>query len=192
MLFFRPKFDQLIMRVRSREKVRYKNIILTFFAILPFSFIGLFANNISILYNEMTAFSFVNPYDNSTLEQFIPANDSLLAFMAYFYDNQFVQYHIPLNYTVATIFTNATRNIIASYSYSDNGALWTGTAMNGWVHEYLAAIRENNSTLEQNALITIRKLISGMAMEIIVPNGGLGQITAGYYHEVGQVLMIVQ
>ena len=80
---------------------------------------------------------------------------------------------------MATIFTNALAILLASYSYSDNGALWTGTAMNGWVHEYLAAIRENNSTLEQNALITIRKLISGMAMEIIVPNGGLGSNYSG-------------
>ena len=85
-----------------------------------------------------------------------------------------------------------TRNIIASYSYSDNGALWTGTAMNGWVHEYLAAIRENNSTLEQNALITIRKLISGMAIGDYCPKRWFGQITAGYYHQVGQGLMIVQ
>ncbi len=64
--------------------------------------------------------------------------------------------------------------------------------MNGWVHEYLAAIRENNSTLEQNALITIRKLISGMAMDNYCPKWWSGQITAGYYHEVGQALMIVQ
>ena len=133
------------------------------------------------MYNQLESFSFQNVYDPSTVASFTPANYSPFDSMAYFFDNQFEEYHIPLNFTTATLFTDANCDTVEAYEFDDNGALWTGTAMNGDMHQYIAAIKENNASLEQDALRVIRKLISGMAMEIKVPNGGLGSNYSGIF-----------
>jgi hypothetical protein len=164
------------MRIRTRKKVVYKNLIIILFALLPFSFIALFANNVSSTYQNITSFSMDNSPDPST---FIDANYTLLAQMALYDDNQFELYHIPLNFTCAAVFTDENYTNVSYYAFNDNGALYTGTAMNGYVHKYLAGIRENNTIIENDALRVITKLISGMAMLMIVPNGGLGANYSG-------------
>jgi hypothetical protein len=107
--------------------------------------------------------------------KFIDIDYDRLAYMVEWTDVRFKQYHMPLNMSSACTFEdNGLFDTVAYYHYSDNEAGFTGTAYAGWVHKYLAAIRENNETMKQDALQVIKNLTTGMAMMIIVPNGGLG------------------
>lgn len=163
------------MRIRNRKgkAIPTKTTITVLFGVLPLIFIVLFASQISSIYGELVAFSLdeKNAPDPTT---FISADYSKLAAMAEWTDQRYVEFHIPFNFSTATVFTGSNCTNVSYYTFSDNGALWTGSAMVGWVYKYLAAIRENNETMKVETLNTIRKLVWGMAMMVIVPNGGLG------------------
>ena len=161
------------MRIRNRKTVPMKTATTTIFGILPLIFVILFVSQITGIYGDLVAFSLdeKNAPDPTT---FISADYTRLAEMAEWTDQRYIEYHIPFNFSTATVFTGSNCTNVSYYTFSDNGALWTGSAMVGWVYKYLAAIRENNDTMKTETLKTIRKLVWGMAMMVIVPNGGLG------------------
>jgi hypothetical protein len=112
-------------------------------------------------------------------QNFIGGNYSLFTDMAQFYDERFEDFHIPMNMSTDTVFTDNSCTIVDYYAYSDNTGQWTGLAITGWVFKYLAAIRENNNTLKADSIRVIRKLFHGMSMQLAVPNGGLGSEYGG-------------
>lgn len=164
------------MRIRTRKRVLLKSIVVAVCAILPFTYVGYYAIRVSEIYSDLVQFSFENAPDSST---FMPVNYTLLNEMVLVYDDRFEKYHMPLNMTSACWFKDANFSTVTSWSYGDNEALWTGTAMNGYVHKYLAAVREQNDTMKEDALRVIRKLATGMSYMVIVPNGGLGSEYGG-------------
>ncbi len=119
----------------------------------------------------MVQFTYDNEPDPST---FLEANYTRMAEMAKYYDQRFETYHIPLNMSTDTVFTNENCTEVSYYAYSDNTGQWTGLAITGFIYKYLTGIKENNSTLKDDALRVIRKLVHGMSMQLAVPNGGLG------------------
>ncbi|MHA1732349.1 MAG: hypothetical protein ACTSU5_10410 [Promethearchaeota archaeon] len=160
------------MRVRRHDQLRFQTVFVVLLCLVPFAFVGLFLIGVQNIYHETAAWNYeVPPPDPATLT---PANYSRLAEMAEFYDQRFEQFHIPLNFTVDTVFTGTNLTNVSRYSYSDNAGLWTGSSMAGWVFKYVAAKREGDETMAQDALRVIRKLTYGLAMMVAVPNGGLG------------------
>jgi hypothetical protein len=141
--------------------------------LIPLATFGTIAGQVDNIFNEIPSFGTdesLRP-DPST---FVVANYTRLAEMANFYDYRFETWHIPLNFTVTTRFTTTSYTILQDYHFSDNGALWTGTSLAGFVGKYMAAKREGNTPMKDNATQVIRKLVDGMAMMLAVPNGGLG------------------
>ncbi|MHA1719641.1 MAG: hypothetical protein ACTSWX_06935, partial [Promethearchaeota archaeon] len=94
--------------------------------------------------------------------------------MARVYDDLFQKNHLPLNFTSSCDYVDGNYTEVANYDFSDNGALWTGIAMAGWVFHYVAASNEGNITDIDYSLSVIRRMVNGMSMLMIVPNGGLG------------------
>ncbi|MEX2681976.1 MAG: hypothetical protein Q6373_010260 [Candidatus Sigynarchaeota archaeon] len=161
------------MRIRSRKKIHLHRIGALVAFLIPVATLGTIVGQVVNIFNEIPSFGTderLRP-DPST---FIVANYSRLAEMADFYDYRYEQFHIPLNFTVGTTFTSPSLTTVSSYRFSDNGALWTGSALVGFVGKYVAAKNENNAAMKANATRVIRKLVDGMAMMLAVPNGGLG------------------
>jgi hypothetical protein len=124
-----------------------------------------------MMYRQFAAFQYDCPPDPST---FLLANYTRLAEMAWVYDDLFQRNHLPLNYTANCVYNDTSYSVIKKYDFTDNGALWTGIAMAAWVYHYVAAVRENNNTDRDYALSVVQRMIHGMSMMMIVPNGGLG------------------
>nr|MDO8113141.1 hypothetical protein [Candidatus Sigynarchaeota archaeon] len=139
-------------------------------------YVALYADTIIKLRNDALEFSFLELPDPET---FIPANVTKLAEMAEYYDARFENYHIPLNMSTDTFFNEDNCTSVSWYAFSDNTGQWTGLAITAWVFKYLAAINEGNTTIKQDSLRVIRKLLQGMSMQLAVPNGGLGPNYSG-------------
>jgi hypothetical protein len=158
---------------RARAKLNMQRIGLAAALLIPLTMFGAVVGQVSSMFNEIPSFGTdesLRP-DPSTFQV---ANYTLLASMAEFYDQRFEAWHIPLNFTVSTYFTNTNYDTVSSYGFSDNGALWTGSSLVGFVGKYLAGVKEGNETLKNDGLRVIRKLVTGMSMLLAVPNGGLG------------------
>jgi hypothetical protein len=121
-------------------------------------------------------FSYEISPDPTTFKQ---ADRAKLAGMAEFYDDRYEQFHIPLNFSTDTIFTDANCTEVLRYAYSDNGAQFTGLSLTGWIFKYVTGKQENNASLIENSSRVIRKLVTGMSMLLAVPNGGLGPNYSG-------------
>ena len=161
------------IRYRHKTKLNIQRIGAVVGLLIPISVLGAIAGQVAYMFNEIPKFGTDDKLkpDPST---FVVVNYTRLAQMAYFYDYRFENYHIPNNFTVSTSFTSVSYNSVSSFGFSDNGALWTGSSLIAFVGKYLTAVREGNSTMKKDSIRVIRKLVSGMAMMLVVPNGGLG------------------
>jgi hypothetical protein len=164
------------MRIRRRRYVPIKNLLLIGLILAPFSFAGYMAYHVGEIYRGLAAFSYEIEPDPS---EFLPADYTRMAEMIVEYDRLFEANHLPLNFTAGCVYTNLNFTNVSYYTYSDNGALWTGIAMAGLVFKYLAGVHEENTMIQQDALRVIRRMVHGMSMLMIVPNGGLGPEYSG-------------
>ncbi|MHA1746390.1 MAG: hypothetical protein ACTSWW_10350 [Promethearchaeota archaeon] len=164
------------MIIRSHKGYKAKSLLLILLTLSPFTFLGIYIGNTVQMFDEMVAFTYLSPPDPATFQT---ANYSRLAEMAEFYDARYEEFHIPLNFSTSTIFTDKNCTEVDRYAYSDNGGQWTGLAVTGYVFKYVAAIQENNATLKADALRVVRKLVHGISMMLAVPNGGLGPNYSG-------------
>ncbi len=168
-----PTRVNTFMRIRSRKRINFHRIGAVVALLIPLVTVGTIVGQVTNIFNEIPSFG-TDESLRPNPSNFIVANYTRLDEMAEFYDFRFESYHIPLNYSVGTGFTSTSYTTVSSYGFSDNGALWTGSALVGFVGKYKASIKENNSTMKINATRVIRKLVDGMAMMLAVPNGGLG------------------
>lgn len=160
------------MRVRRHHHLRLRTAFVAALCLSPLSLAAVYVDNVLRIYADVVDWSYqIPPPDPATLWV---ANYTRLAEMAEYYDSRFEQFHMPLNFTVDAAFTDGNRTTIKRYLYSDNAGLWTGSSMAGWVFKYVAAKREGNEQMKQDALRVIRNLTHGLAMMVAVPNGGLG------------------
>lgn len=160
------------MRIRSRKNFTRKIISVFLLTLFPIGMGFFYFNQIGLIYADLVRSTQLYSPDPNT---FIDIDYDRLAYMVEWTDERFKAYHMPLNMSSACTFVdNGLYDTVAYYHYSDNEAGFTGTAYAGWVHKYLAAIRENNDTMKIDALNVLKNLTTGMAMMIIVPNGGLG------------------
>jgi hypothetical protein len=164
------------MRIRARKSIKVKTFIICFLFLMPFSYVGYMGIQVGQLYQDFVQFSYDCPPDPAT---FRSLNNTRMEEMALVYDDLFERNHIPLNFTVDCKYKNDNYTEISRYSYSDNGALWTGLSMAAYVSKYLAGVRENNTQLLNDSLRVVKRLISGMGMLMAVPNGGLGSDYSG-------------
>lgn len=175
-LFKQP--NVIFMRIRSRKKLKLQRIGIAAVILLPVVLLGSIFGYVGYLYEEIPSFGIDASLEPDTSDM-IHANYTRLAEMAGFYDYRYENYHIPFFYSVRTEFYEYPNETIdyenpVAYGISDNGALWTGSALVGFVGKYLAGVREGNDELRDNATRVIRKLVYGMSMMLEVPNGGLG------------------
>ncbi|MBN2150978.1 MAG: hypothetical protein JW839_06020 [Candidatus Lokiarchaeota archaeon] len=161
------------MRIKNIKDHRKQQVGLAAVILLPVALLGAIFGTASYLYVEIPSFG-MDESKMPDISSFQLVDYGELASMAAFYDQRFEGHHIPLNYTVSASFTSTNYTNVSTYGFSDNGALWSGTAIAGYVGKYLAARRESNATMELDALRVIRKLVHGMSMMLAVPNGGLG------------------
>jgi len=156
------------MRIRSRNQTYLKLIFTILIIVSPFSYFIYFGIRVGNIYDEILSFQFEAPPPD--IDQFLTANYTRLDEMARVYDALFEKNHLPLNYTATCDYVDGNYTEIARYGFSDNGALWTGVAMAGWVFHYIAAINEGNSTDEEYSLEVIKRMVDGMSMFGLVQN----------------------
>ncbi|MBD3188247.1 hypothetical protein GF325_15535 [Candidatus Bathyarchaeota archaeon] len=163
------------MKIRPRKRLQLNTYRVTSIIglLTPVMFLGSIFGYAGYLFQEIPSFG-TDESLKPDPSQFIDVNYTRLAEMAEFYDERFEAWHIPINFCVGAKFTDQNYNVCSSYAFSDNGALWTGSAMAGYVGKYLAGIKEGNAILKEDALRVIEKLVQGMSMMLAVPNGGLG------------------
>lgn len=152
-------------------RVQGRSIAAAVVFLAPLILVGYIGGTVASVFDAVAAFTKQCPPDPST---FLQANYSRFDEMARYYDARYEQFHIPLNLSANTLFTNASCTEVAGYQFTDNGAQWTGLAITAFVFKYLAGIREGDEALTADALRVIRKLLHGMSMLLAVPNGGLG------------------
>ncbi|MHA2000219.1 MAG: hypothetical protein ACTSU9_19090, partial [Promethearchaeota archaeon] len=161
------------MRIRSKKDLKVQKVGLVVVALVPVALMASLVGTSSYLYSTVPMFGM----DESVMpdiSEFSVANYTELAEMAAFYEQRFEDWHIPLNYTVYTVFNGENYTDVDYYGFTDNAALFSATSMVAYVGKYLAAKRENNNTMKADALRVIKKLSHGMSMLMAVPNGGLG------------------
>ena len=161
------------MRIRSRKSFKTQKIALMGVLLVPVVLIGSIAGVSSYLYSTIPLFG-MDESKMPEISAFDPGNYTLLAEMAEFYEQRYEAFHMPLNYTVPTVFTGTNRTNVSKYIFTDNGCLYTAKAMAAYVGKYLAAKRENNATMLNDSINILRNLTHGMSMMLAVPNGGLG------------------
>ncbi len=120
---------------------------------------------------DLTSFSYgmkVNPAEFTPLDKI---NVSRLAEIADVIEWRMDKWHTPINLTISTSF-KADTGEFNSYDCTDNGALWTGTALAAECMRY--SVLEDGSEAKINSSLLIRKLVDGFANLLRIPNGGLG------------------
>ena len=163
------------MRIRNRKTLEIKTLFTLVLIISPFTFVTLFGMRVGNIYDQILSFQYEAPPLDPEVDFLYPvANYTLLDDMARVYDDLFQKNHLPLNFTTSCSYVDANYTDVSYYGFSDNGALWTGIAMAGWVFHYVAAQNEGNTTDAAYALEVIQRMVNGMSMLMIVPNGGLG------------------
>lgn len=161
-------------------KHSHKKILLLIFLIVTvvFAIVGGLLLNVVNIYGKIAEWSLDVPIDT---DSFLEPDYGELESVAYYFDDRFPKYHLAWNQVVGTKFKNdsdgfseMTYTEVREYDFSDNEALWTGTAFAGWTYKYLSAIQENNDTMKEFALDVLVNLTSGLSMLMAVPNGGIG------------------
>ncbi|MHA1341104.1 MAG: hypothetical protein ACTSRZ_11945 [Promethearchaeota archaeon] len=161
------------MRIRNRKKIARYYVKLTCISLIPFLIFGSYLGGVMYLINDMT--SFLYEIDTDPIRDgFYPIeniNTTILREMANNFSLREELYHIPINLSQAVSFDAETGEII-KYHPTDNGALFTGYALAAECLRY-ATLSDGSIEKEQSLNLT-RKLVSGMAKLLEVPNGGLG------------------
>ncbi|HMF30556.1 MAG TPA: hypothetical protein VKK79_04040 [Candidatus Lokiarchaeia archaeon] len=160
------------MRIRKRGSLKAKNAIIVLVGLLPLILIGVYFGMISAAAADLTSFSYTNPVNPE--KDFVPLANmdaGALANVADLLEWRMDVWHTPINLTVNTRF-NATDGTWVGYDGTDNGALWTGTALTAECLRY--SVLDNGTQAKANSSELIHKLLSGLANLLIVPNGGLG------------------
>src|SRR6056297_700847 len=119
------------MRIRTRQNLVAKNIMVIVMILIPFSGFVAFGLDVGSKWEKMLSFQYEGNYDPDT--EFIPGNYSRMSEMAEVYDDLYQQHHLPLNYCTNVIYTDENATEVAYYDFTDNGALWTGIGMAAWV-----------------------------------------------------------
>ena len=135
------------MRIRKQKPRKWVQIIKMCSVLLPIILVTLFGISLQQKFKALSAFTQEYEPDPAS---FIHGNYSRFAEMAEYYDSRFEEFHIPMNMSTDTVFTDNSCTIVDYYRYSDNTGQWTGLAITSWVYKYLAAIRENNNTMKNH------------------------------------------
>lgn len=120
------------------------------------------------------------PYE-STMEyeiddsEFIDANYTQLAEMAYIFNYYFERDNIPLNYTLTVFWNTTDYTTIAEYGTAGDAAIWSGMNLAAQSLHYAVAKRSENQTEIDNARRLVEKALSGVSFLIAIPSGGIGE-----------------
>ncbi|MFX0099354.1 MAG: hypothetical protein ACFFCS_07205 [Candidatus Hodarchaeota archaeon] len=161
------------MRIRSRKHLRLHQVVQVVGVLIPIAIVGTIAGIAANFYNEIPKFGYSDDLRPDP-DDFQDVNYTRLSQMAQDYEQRFEDWHIPLGFVVSTEFTDQNLTILDRYHFSDNGALWSGTALVTFTAKYQAAINEGNEAMKNDSLGVMDLLVKGMAMMLKVPNGGLG------------------
>ncbi len=169
------------MRVRRRQHLKVKNLIVTLVVASPILLGGAYAAFAYGILGDLSSWVYDLEADPSEFYPLDEINTTQLAQLAKRYEERLELYHLPLNLTVGAEF-NASTKELNSYDSTDNGALWTGYATCAEACRYasLPAGQEKNDSLR-----ILYRLVTGLANLVRIPNGGLGPeypgILARYY-----------
>ncbi len=160
------------MRIRKRSHLRRKNAVIVCVGLLPMVVLGAYAGFIGYLGSDLASFSYEMPVNPEV--DFAPLasiNASRLDAIADQLEWRLDAYHTAINLTISAAF-NATTGAWVSNGSTDNGALWTGTALAAECMRY--SVLADGSPAKDNSSKLVHKLVSGMANLLRIPNGGLG------------------
>ncbi len=169
------------MRVRRRQHLKVKNLLITCVVMAPILLGGAYAAVAYGILGDLSSWVYdleANPDEFYLLDEI---NITQLAQLANRYEERLEQYHLPLNLTVGAEFWASTRELY-QYDSTDNGALWTGYATCAEACRYASL----PTGLEKNdSRRVLYRLVNGLANLLRIPNGGLGPeypgILARYY-----------
>jgi len=161
------------MRIRKRSSVISKSIIMMFVALSPIMFVGGYWAGYEYIMNDMKSYCSDQKATINT-SVYVSVDYDHLHDLASIMDYRYENYHIPMNFTSHTLYTNTNYNTVQSYHETYDACLWTGTAMLGQCYRYKVAQQEDNSEELENATRVIWKLLTGMKNMLVIPSGGLG------------------
>ncbi len=116
----------------------------------------------------------LSPPDPAT---FLETNSSLLHAMATWFENNIVQYHLPHDMIVNTVFnSSAEGGSPIAYTVTYDSAEWTGHFLMAEAHRYAVYVKEGNYTLANDTLQTINNTLRGVDKILHVSgNGGMAR-----------------
>ncbi len=170
------------MRVRRRQHLKVKNLLITCVVMAPILLGGAYAAVAYGILGDLSSWVYdleANPDEFYPLDEI---NTTQLAQLANRYEERLELYHLPLNLTVGAEFWASTRELY-QYDSTDNGALWTGYATCAEACRY-ASLTPGSSEKNESSRV-LHRLVTGLANLLCIPNGGLGPeypgILARYY-----------
>ncbi|MHA1533593.1 MAG: hypothetical protein ACTSP8_02575 [Promethearchaeota archaeon] len=165
------------MRIRTRNNLLKKNIVVTFLLLIPaISFFGFIGFGLSILDDLASLTLNLEPPNTNyftPLDQ-ITANQSYLDQMADKFDYLLEEWHIPTNISIDVTFTNESYNEVQSYHGTDNGNLHLGYTLASQSLRYKYALDNNDLDELNNATRMVKKCVTGFSNMLAAPNGGIG------------------
>jgi hypothetical protein len=165
------------MRIRTRKKLPYKNIVIAILLALPL--LGFFSYVGACLYilDDVAQFTFNLDVPNTAyftpLNQILN-NETYLERLANTYDWQLERWHIPTNISVDVLFKDDTYSEIQEWYGTDNGALQLGYTLASQCFRYKSALNEGNVEELTNASRMVKKCVTGFSNMLAAPNGGIG------------------
>ncbi len=86
--------------------------------------------------------------------------------------------HLPMNYTLSLNW-NENFTTIENYTVSGDACIWTGVALASEAFRFANALNSENTTELNEALAMVKQVLSGVALLLAVPNGGIGPEYSG-------------
>ena len=111
-------------------------------------------------------------------EGFIPPDLDQMEEMAGQFEFYLKENHLPMNYTLSVIW-NENFTSIDRYIVQGDACIWTGLTLGTESYRYALALRTNNETEQLEALNMVKRILSGVALLLAVPNGGIGPMFSG-------------
>lgn len=161
------------MRIRNRIHLKKYYVKITVIYLIPIILFSTYLSGLLYFINDMGMSIYLSDTDPER-DGFVPLNDmdlNDLYDMAKIYSIREDLYHTPINLSQSVTFYGDTDNVYYYHS-TDNAGLFTGYAL---ASESLRYYNLPNGTPEKEQSLNLtKKLVSGMARLIEIPNGGLG------------------
>lgn len=163
------------MRIRTRRNLKKKNVAIVFLFLLPLIGFLSYASGILIMLEDETSYTFdIDPPNTERFYSMDEIDENKMAELAEVISERLLLYHLPINLSVTTEFTDYNYDTVERYHETDNAALYGSQTLAAQCLRYATAKKENDQAEMDASMKIIRKLVKGFSLLMAVPNGGLG------------------